>query len=106
MISIDDLAKVELKVGTILDASGVEGSERLIKLSVDVGEGEPRQILSGIRKWYKPEGLIGKQCIVAANLEPKMMMGLESQGMILAVGDEKPVLLKPAKKVNPGSKVR
>lgn len=106
MINIDDFEKVELKVGTILEAEAVEGSEKLIKLQVDLGEENPRQILSGIRKWYKPESLIGKQVLIVANLEPRMMMGLESQGMICAVGEDKPILLKPFKKVPNGAKVR
>ncbi len=106
MISIDDFAKVEIKVGTVLSVEEVEGSEKLYKLSVDLGEENPRQILSGIKKWYKPEQLVEKQFIFVANLEPRMMMGLESEGMIMATGDDKPILLKPSKKVTPGSKIR
>lgn len=114
MINIDDFAKVELRVGTILEAEAIPGSEKLIKFQIDVGEEKPRQILSGIKKWYKPKDLIGKQIIVVANLEPRMMMGLESQGMICAVGEDpstslrasKPILLKPFKKVSNGTKVR
>ncbi len=103
-ISIDDLSKVEIKVGTIVSAEEIEGSEKLLKLQVDLGEEKPRQVLSGIKKWYKPASLIGKQLVFVTNLEPRIMMGLESQGMILAVGNENPVLLKPAKKVAPGAK--
>lgn len=106
MISFDDFIKVELKVGTILTAEEVAGSEKLIKCMVDLGEEEPRQILAGVKQWYNPQDLAGKQVVVAANLEPRKMMGLESQGMMLAAGDEKPVFLKPAKKTTPGSKVR
>ncbi len=105
MVTIDDFAKLELKVGTVLEAEEVEGSEKLIKLKVDLGEETPRQILAGIKKWYSAEDLIGKQIAVVANLEPRMMMGLESQGMILAAGD-KPVLLMPQKEVSPGTKIR
>lgn len=105
-ITIDDFAKVDLRVGTILEAEEIEGSEKLLKLKVDLGEEAPRQILSGIKKWYKPKDLIGKQVMFVANLEPRMMMGLESNGMIMAVGEEKPVLLKPIKKVSNGAKVR
>jgi methionine--tRNA ligase beta chain len=106
MINYDHFSQVELKVGTVLEASEIEGSDKLLKLSVDFGEESPRQILSGIKKWYKPAQLVGKQFVFVANLEPRMMMGLESQGMILACGDDKPVIIKPSKKVPAGSKIR
>lgn len=107
MISFDDFSKVELKVGIVLEAEEVEGSEKLIKLKVDLGEGEPRQILAGVKHWYKPDDFIGKQVVVIANLEPKIMMGLESQGMMLAADTEDgPVFLTVPKKVPPGTKVR
>ena len=105
MATIDDFLKLDLRVGTVLEAEEVEGSEKLIKQIVDFGE-EKRQILSGIKNWYKPAQLIGKQFIYVYNLEPRMMMGLESQGMIMATDTEKPIMLKPSKKVAPGSKVR
>lgn len=111
MITIDDFKKCELKVGTVLEAEEIEGSDKLLKLKVDLGAdpsaGGPRQILSGIKQWYKPEDLIGKQFVFVANLEPRMMMGLESQGMILAAsGEERPVPLIPSEKVANGSGVR
>ncbi len=116
MITIDDFAKLEFKVGTVLEASDIEGSERLLKLIVDLGEDEPRQILSGIKQWYAPEDLVDKQFVFVANLEPRMMMGLESQGMILAAegpssaevseGQGKPVPLIPSEHVPSGSKIR
>ena len=106
MISFDDFAKLELKVGTVMEAEDVEGSEKLIKLKVDLGEDEPRQILAGIRKWYSPEKLIGKQFIFVANLEPRIMMGLESNGMLLAADGKKPIPLKPSSKVFNGTKIR
>jgi methionyl-tRNA synthetase len=105
-INIEDFAKVELKVGTVLEAEQIEGSDKLLKLKVDLGEETPRQILSGIKQWYQPEDVVGKQFVFVANLEPRMMMGLESQGMILCAGGEKPIPLKPSKKVSSGSKVR
>lgn len=105
MINFDDFAKVELKIGTILEAEEVEGSEKLLKFKVDLGEEQPRQILAGIKAWYKLEDLVGKQVVVVANLEPRMMMGLESQGMMLAAGEEA-VLLQPFTPVSPGAKVR
>ena len=106
MATIDDFAKLEFKVGTVLEASDIEGSERLLKLIVDLGEEEPRQILSGIKQWYAPEDLIDKQFVFIANLEPRMMMGLESQGMILAADGEKPVPLIPQEHVLTGAKIR
>lgn len=106
MISIDDFAKIELRVGTVLEASEIEGSDKLLKLQVDLGEEKPRQVLSGIKKWYKPEKLVGKQFVFITNLEPRTMMGFESQGMIMAVGVDKPIMLKPSSKVPPGSRVR
>lgn len=106
MATIDDFSKLEFKVGTVLEASDIEGSERLLKLIVDLGEDEPRQILSGIKEWYAPEDLVDKQFVFIANLEPRMMMGLESQGMILAADGEKPVPLIPQEHVPSGSKIR
>lgn len=106
MITIDDFLKIELKVGTILEAEELLDSEKLIKLKVDLGEENARQILAGIKKWYAPEKLIGKQVIVVVNLEPRMMMGIESQGMLLAADSGKPILLKPSQKAPNGSRVR
>ena len=106
MISFDEFLKVELHVGTVLEAEGVVGSEKLIKQIVDFGELGTRQILSGIRKWYTPESLVGKQFVYVTNLEPRMMMGLESQGMLLAAEGKKPIPIKPSSKVPPGTKIR
>lgn len=107
MISFDDFAKIELEVGTILEASEIKGSDKLIKLKVALGEKNPRQILAGLKKWYRLKDLVGKQVVVVTNLEPKRMMGTESQGMLLAVsGDEKPILLRPSSKVSNGAKVQ
>lgn len=107
MISIEDFAKLELKVGTVLEAEVLEESEKLIKLKVDIGEGESRQILAGFKQFVNAPDLIGKQIIVIANLEPRKMMGHESNGMLLAAdtGDG-PVFLTPSKQVPDGSKIR
>lgn len=106
-ISFDDFSKVELKIGTVLEAEEVEGSEKLIKLKVDLGEEAPRQILAGVKEWYSPEDLVGKQVVVVANLEPRIMMGLGSQGMMLAADSEAgPVFLTVPKQVPPGAKIR
>lgn len=105
MISIEDFAKVELKIGNVTAASEVPGSEKLIQLTVDAGEETLRTILTGMKTWYKPKFFVGKQIVFVSNLEPRTMMGIESQGMIVACGGEYPVLLKPSKKLPPGSKV-
>ena len=89
----------------ILSAEKVENSEKLVKLRIELGA-ETRQLLAGIGKAYAPEELVGKQIIVVANLEPRMMMGLESQGMLLAASTpDGPVLLSPEKEVLSGSTV-
>jgi methionyl-tRNA synthetase len=106
MIDYDQFIAVELKVGTVVEASEIEGSEKLLKLSVDLGEEAPRQILSGIKQWYKPEQLMGKQFVFVANLEPRKMMGLQSHGMILCADGKKPIPLKPSRKVPAGTKVK
>lgn len=105
MITIHDFKKIELRVAKIKTAERVQGSEKLLKLQVDIGEGE-RQIIAGIGLGYDPEHLIGRDIIIVANLEPRMLMGLESQGMLLAASDEHPVLLQPEKEVPPGAFVR
>src|SRR5437762_2672178 len=105
MITIDDFKKVDLRVAKVLEAVRVEGSEKLIKLQLDVGEelGQ-RQILAGIGTIYTPEILVGKQIIIVANLEPRKLMGQESNGMLLAAGDDMgPVILIPESEVKPGT---
>ncbi|MCE4600204.1 MAG: methionine--tRNA ligase subunit beta [Desulfurococcales archaeon] len=106
-IKYEDFAKIDLRVGKVVEAERVKGSKKLLKLIVDLGS-EKRQVIAGLAKWYKPEDFIGKYVIVVANLEPKKLMGMESQGMILAApceGGEKPALLTLTEPVEPGSKV-
>ena len=93
-ISIDEFKKVEIRVGEIRSAEPVEGSEKLLKLEVDFGD-EKRQVVSGIAKYFPNlSDLVGKRCAFVTNLEPRMLMGLESQAMILATGgDEEPLYL-------------
>jgi len=91
LIGIDDFKKVELKVGKVLEAQRIEGSRKLIRLVVDLGS-EKRQIVAGLAERYAPETLVGKYVVVVANLQPRMLMGYESQGMLLATCD-KPTLL-------------
>jgi len=106
MISIDDFKKIELKVAKVISAEKVEGSDKLLKLGVDLGD-EKRQIIAGIGKAYNPEDLVGKQIIIVANLEPRSLMGLESQGMVLAANAESgPVLIMPEKEVASGTELR
>ena len=105
MIKFEDFQKLDLRVGKIVEAERVEGSEKLIKLKVNIGE-EERQLVAGIGKVYSPEDLIEKEIIVLANLEPKVLFGIESQGMLLAAEDGDTVsLLMPDKEVKPGSRV-
>src|SRR3989344_2897912 len=86
MITIDDFKKVEIRVGNILTAEKVIDTDNLLKLSVDTGEGTSRQIISGIALHFpEPEKLVGTRCAFVANLEPRMIRGFESNGMILAV---------------------
>jgi len=83
-ITIDDFLKVELRVAEIKVAERVEGADKLLRLEVDLGEEQPRQLLAGLAQWYEPEKLIGRKVVVVANLKPRKMRGLESQGMICA----------------------
>jgi len=104
-VDFSDFAKIVFKTGRIISAEKVAGSERLVKMQVDTGE-ENRQIVAGIAKSYSPESLIGKTIIIVANLKPKKVFGLESQGMLLAVEDEKGVsLLTTDREVKPGLRV-
>ena len=87
MISFDDFAKVEMRVGKVLSAEPVEGSEKLLKLSVDFGEEKPRTVVSGIAQHVDVATFAGSQRVFVTNLEPRMIMGIESQAMILAAKD-------------------
>jgi methionyl-tRNA synthetase len=109
LISIDYFSKVQLRVAQILEAERVEGSEKLVKLKVDVGEERgPRQILAGIAKYYPAQDLIGKKIVIVANLKPAKLMGQLSEGMLLAASDGlgNLELLSPGNVVAPGSTVR
>ncbi|MDP3795075.1 MAG: hypothetical protein Q8R13_04055 [bacterium] len=105
VITTDDVRKVELRVATVRSAARVEGSEKLLRLVVDLGA-EERSILAGIGKAYDPESLAGRQIVIVANLASRSIMGYESQGMCLATGEGEPVLLVPDKTVEAGSAVR
>jgi methionine--tRNA ligase beta chain len=107
-INYEEFSKVKLRVAEILSAERVEGSEKLIKLAVSLGHDETRQIVAGIGKRYLPEDLVNKKIIIVANLEPRKLMGLESQGMLLAASTETegPVLLIPDLSIDAGAEVR
>ena len=118
-ITFDDFKKVEIKVARVEAAERVEGSDKIIKLTLNLGrfadpdqsenvETNNRTVLAGIGKNYEPESLVGKQIVIVANLLPKKIMGMESDGMILACEDEKglPVILNPEQGVPNGSIVR
>jgi len=111
-ITYDDFVKLDLRVGKVIEASAHPNADRLIVLKVDLGS-EQRQIIAGIRGYYEPEALVGKSITVVANLAPRKMRGLESQGMLLAASalgeDEGPlkdvVVLTVDRDVPPGSPV-
>jgi len=125
IITFEDFKKIDIRIGKIISAEKVEGSDKLLKLEVDFGtetmevktmeNEEPkqtiipikRQIIAGIAQFYAPEALIGKECPFAYNLAPRMLKGLESQGMILCPsGENGPVLLHPDKEIAPGSIIK
>ena len=87
-ITIDDFVKVDLRVGVVKDAAPVKGADKLLHLHVDIGEPEPRSIVAGIALAYKPEELVGRKVVIVANLAPRKLRGLESQGMIVAASRE------------------
>jgi len=106
-IQFDDFMKVVLKVGVIKEAEAVTKSDKLVRLMVDVGEDGPRQLVAGIREHYAPDGLVGKRVIVVANLKPRKIMGIESNGMVLAARDDNVGLsvLGLDKEIPPGTRV-
>jgi methionyl-tRNA synthetase len=107
-IAIEDFAKVELRVGVVKSAERIQGADKLLKLLVDVGD-EVRQVLAGIALAYAPEELVGRKVVIVANLAPRKMRGLESNGMLLAASvgpDGKPVLCTFAEDVPAGAKVK
>lgn len=108
-IGIQQFTSVELRVGRVVTCEAVPKSEKLLKMQVDLGEPAPRQVLAGIAKAYRPEELVGTEVVVVANLEPAKLMGLESQGMVLASTDPegRPILVRPhAEGTAPGTRVK
>ena len=121
-ISFEEFKKVDLRVGKIISAEKIPGSDKLLRLEIDIGDPSTgastelsrtssglgkRQIIAGIAQFYEPKELVGKNFVVVTNLEPKKLMGLESQGMILCAEgpDGEPVCLIPLKEVPPGTLV-
>jgi len=103
-IDIEEFAKVDLRVALVKEAHKVEKSKKLLRLTVDAGEGQTRQIVAGISEHYAPEDLLGRRVLIVANLKPRKLMGLESQGMLLAASDGNVLsLLGVDAAVEPGS---
>ena len=105
MINFDDFSKLKIRVGKIIDAETVTGSNKLIKMKIDIGN-EERQIVAGIAKYYSLEDLVDKTVIVLVNLEPREVFGVESQGMLLAsIEGNKVSLLQTDNEMNAGSEI-
>ncbi len=104
LITIDYLDKIKLKVAKVLEAERVEGSEKLLKLKVSLGT-EERQIVAGLQKYYAPEELVGKNVVIVANLKPAKLKGIESQGMVLAAGDDIVKVITTDGDMQPGAEV-
>ena len=110
-ITIDDFLKVELRVGEIKVAERIPNADKLLRFEIDLGEPEHRQILAGLAEYYEPENLIGRKVVVVANLKPRKMRGLESQGMICAASledgtGEKPALAAFLENVDIGARLK
>jgi len=106
-ITIEEFQRIDLRVGTIRRAEAHPAADRLVILSVDLGDAEERQLVAGIRAAYPPESLVGRQVIVVANLKPATLRGVTSNGMLLAASDGSgPSILAPDRSVPPGTRVK
>ena len=106
IISFEDVQKLEVRIGSVIGAANVRGTDKLIRLEVDLGD-EQRFVVAGMAEFYKPEHFVGKQVPILVNLAPRSFCGVESVGMLLAADvSGKPVLLHPEADVPPGSLVR
>lgn len=106
-ITYEDFAKLDIRIGTVRAAELVPETDKLIKCTVDFGEAGMRTIVSGIAEWKKPEDLVGRQLPYVFNLAPRMLRGVESQGMLVAGSDSEGLaLLVPERPVEPGTKLR
>jgi len=105
-ITIDEFRKVELRIGKVLEAAEHTNANKLLVVKVDLGNGEIRQVVSGIKQWYAPADLVGKTVIIVANLQPAVIRGVESRGMLLAATSGPDVIVcTTVKEAAPGSKV-
>lgn len=105
-IGLEDFSKVDLRVGLVLRAERIPKSDKLLKLEVDIGS-EKRQVVAGIGRKYEPEALVGRRIILVANLKPAKLMGVESNGMVLAATEgDVPILATFAEEVTPGAKLK
>jgi methionyl-tRNA synthetase len=112
-VNYEEFKKMDIRIGTIVEVEPVPDTDKLLRCQIDFGEVDIdgnkklRQIVSGIHEYYPdPNILIGKQVLYIVNLEPRKIKGCESNGMLMAVGDDKPIFLIPEEPVTPGSKVR
>lgn len=105
MLKFDDFSKLEIKIGTVESAERISGTDKLLKVIVNIGN-EKRQVVAGIGSHYGAEELVGKQVPIVLNIEPATINGVESNGIFMAIDMGEPVLLLPEKKVPEGSKVR
>lgn len=105
MFKFDDFAKLEIRMGTILEVERVPGTDRLLKVIVDMGN-EKRQVVAGFGHKHKPEELIGKQVPIVLNIEKAVIRGVESNGILMAIDDEEATLLVPQNPVTNGSKIK
>ena len=106
-IQYEDFAKLDIRVGTVIAAEMVPDADKLIKCTVDFGELGTRTIVSGIAQWKKPEELVGRQFPYVVNLAPRVLRGVESEGMLMAASDENGVaLISPERQVSSGTKLK
>ena len=106
MLSFDEFKKLDLRLARVLEARKVEGTDKLLSLTVDLGDGDERPMVAGIAERYDPDALVGKTIVVVANLEPAKIRGVESRAMLLAaIGDDSIAVVVPDKDLPPGTKV-
>lgn len=109
-ITYDEFSRMDIRIATVVAVDEIDGADRLYKLTLDVGDPEAgglgeRTIAAGIKRWYKPEELVGRQIVYLANLAPRMLRGVESQGMLLAADDDEAVILLPHHEVQSGTAI-
>jgi methionyl-tRNA synthetase len=97
---------MDIRVGTVVAAKSIKGSDKLLKLHIDIGDATPRQVVAGIAQTHQPNELVGRQVVILANMKPARLFGVESRGMILAADEDGAVLLQPEQSVSNGTFVR